>query len=408
MANWAKYTQNALLGGFFALLLGPLSISAARLVAPRNPTLLRLRLPQLAGVMPEQSRPALNRQSWFDGTYQPGTAGFLGQNFPLREPLVRLNNELEYRVLRQSSANKNYIIVGKQNQLYSYDYIAEYCHLRPAVPPERLQEIATNLATLHTRLKKRGIPLVLVITPSKAATYPEYIPDQFLPYRQAGSTRSYELFVPLLKQHGIPFVDGPALIQQQKKSTRFPVYPQGGSHWTDLGALPTVRSLVEQLNRQRTTTPLPDLSYTEIAPMPPPDGEDTDLAKLLNGITIPTNYTVPYLALKRSDGAPASKKLVVVGGSFCNRLVHILSKNQIYPTIDFYFYYHRYLQQFPARTIQNAVDTAKLDWPKAIFDSDAIVLEINEEGFGETGRDTHYDTFLSDALTHIDDNGDVR
>ena len=120
------------------------------------------------------------------------------------------------------------------------------------MPPELVEAHVKEIAEIQDRLGQRGIAFVLLITPSKASIYPEFIPDIFC--RSPKSTsRDYENFVPLLDQYKINYVDGHVITLAAKAREQVSVFTQGGTHWNFLGAYYTVERLltmIEALTRQ--------------------------------------------------------------------------------------------------------------------------------------------------------------
>ena len=99
---------------------------------------------------------------------------------------------------------------------------------------------------LQVLLSRRWKGFLLLITPNKAAIYPEYIPDR-IKSAQTIKTRNYDNLVPLLIKHGVNYVDGLQITREKSQLVRHPMYPHGGTHWNYLAAYYTTKAVVENL-----------------------------------------------------------------------------------------------------------------------------------------------------------------
>ena len=290
--------------------------------------------------------------------------------------------------------NNQTIIIGKQGQLYEVDYINNYCKLIHPMPQEIAEARVKDIAEIQDRLGQHGMAFVLLISPSKAAIYPEFIPDIFC--RSPKSTsRDYENFVPLLDQYKINYVDGHAITLAAKTREQAPVFSQGGTHWNYLGAYYTVERLlgmIEALTRQS----IGRLSLQDLVIDHKPRGTDKDLAELLNLISPPYNYLVPHPTIVREGPAQDLGRAVFVGGSFIWTVLDILDPTHVFQAMDVYYYYKLLLKSYPAKT-SRSIDVSQIDWNNDVLTSQVIVLEINESDFaGE-----YLSAFISDILRQL-------
>ena len=92
-------------------------------------------------------------------------------------------------------------------------YIKDYCNPRPPIPLSLMESRVREIAELQDLLARRGVTFLLLITPSKAAIYPEYIPSN-LCHAGPSSNRGYYDFVPLLDKHHVNYVNGHVITEQ--------------------------------------------------------------------------------------------------------------------------------------------------------------------------------------------------
>jgi hypothetical protein len=303
--------------------------------------------------------------------------------------------------------HKDYgIIIGRHDQLYEGNYIKEYCNPHPPIPLSLMENRVKEIAELQDLLARRGVTFLLLITPSKAAIYPDYIPSN-LCHAGPFTNRGYYTFVPLLDKHHIKYVDGHVITQQATQIEKTPLFPQGGTHWNYLGAYYTTRAMIDKLNgllnRKAGRLELDALNVDHT-----PTGSDNDLAQMLNLLFPPFDYVVPHPVITKKGGTEDLGRTVIVGTSFNRVLIELLDKQKVFRHIDFFFYYKLAFHSFPSQrsfpinweTIWDKtsnVDVTKIDWEKTIFKSDVIILEVNE---AQVAGD-YSSAFVSDALQHL-------
>jgi hypothetical protein len=259
-------------------------------------------------------------------------------------------------------------------------------------------DVVSKISKVQDLFAARGIQFILLITPSKAYTYPEYIPDEFLKHKKG--TTTYDSIMTLLNKAEINLVDGQRIILEQKRKSAFPMFPRGGTHWTYLGAYYVSAELITTINKL-TKKHIPELVLTGVKTQSPPEGIDKDLAKLLNLMNDPLDYTapVPSVSVKKdkSESKNSNIKVSIIGGSFTQQPYELFKEHVIFDSLYKYTYYILSLEMFPKNRIldQNHYNPRTSEWWRNnILNNDVIILEINQSSF--TGN--HVIAFLDDAL----------
>lgn len=349
----------------------------------------------LAGVTIDEPRPSLSLHGWFTREFQDQFSKWFNQSYGARSFLVRMGNQLNYSVFNKSYMNKgNTVVIGHHGQLYEELYINDYCNPRRPMPLSLMETWVREIAELQYLLARKGVVFLLLITPSKAAIYPEYIPS-YLCHAGPSSTRDYDDFVPLLDKHHVNYVDGHVITQLATQIEKTPLFCQGGTHWNYLGAYYTVRALIDELNgllnRKAGRLDLEALNIDHT-----PTDSDKDLANLLNLFFPPMDYAVPHPVISKKGSTEDLGRAVIVGGSFNWIPIDLLNKHMVFKQIDFFYYYKLALHSFPGQR-GLPVDVAKIDWEKTILKSDVIILEVNEVA----ATANHASAFVSDALQQL-------
>lgn len=151
--------------------------------------------PALHGVVEPIPKPALSLESWWDGRFQRqvqgsgGAEGWIDRHVGLRPVWIKTDNQINFSLFREipRHAGPQDITLGKNNWLYEEDYVTSFIG-REIAPDKQLRQYASDLRQLQDELKRRGITMLLVISPSKAIHYPEYLPDWILCRRLLFST----------------------------------------------------------------------------------------------------------------------------------------------------------------------------------------------------------------------------
>ncbi len=349
---------------------------------------------ELAGITFNEPKPQFSLNDWSNHSYQDKFNKWFNHFYGARALFVRLGNQINYSLFSKSYMYDQSIIIGKEKQLYEVGYLRDYCGLTPPTPPFQVEHRIQEMKEIQERLGDRGVAFTLLITPSKAAIYPEYIPAAFCDTPRA-ATRDYTQLLPLLTKYRLNYVDGHALTSAAKQRERLPLFCQGGTHWNYLGAFHTAQPLVEQLGAL-TKTPLGELRIQDMTVDHSPTGSDADLAKLLNLAIPPYDYSVPHPVIMNLQTRQRLNRATFIGGSFTWTILDILDRANISDRIDFYYYYKLTLNSYPSKS-SRPVDTGHIDWDHDIFTSQALILEVNEAAF----QMEYLPAFISDILQHL-------
>jgi len=353
------------------------------------------RLPEsfLYGVFKPIEEPALSLESWWDGRFQrqvqgtEQTEGWIDRRVGFRSAWIKTDGQINFSLFREipTTANPQQIFLGKDNWLYEKDHIDNYLGL-DAVPVGQFQQFAADLRSLQDELEQREITMLLVISPSKATHYPEYLPDWIVRERHmlrrhdTDRKSNYEVLRPLLDQEGVHYVDAVQRFREEREKQRqarqeYRLFPRGGTHWSHYGASLVVAEMLERLKeltgkdllQLRCEAPSVDCQTT---------GTDNDLGDMLS-IWTPwvTKGPTPHPHLLGTPGT-WSPDVLWVGDSFSNALTELMDKYQVYRRRDMLFMFLRKTTYPGQKTYP--VDKAKFDWQQELSRRDVVIIEINE------------------------------
>ncbi len=286
------------------------------------------------------------------------------------------------------------IVVGTKRQLVEIAYIREYCSRDIAEVTPFWREWTAEIRQMQDAIEARGQTFVYVLTPSKAAQYPDLIPADFTcPSSLQDREKWAPTFTGMLRAAGVHVADASSAVHAARQSYPFPLFPRGGLHWGNVGAALGEAALATELTRLRPSigvTPQPFAWH-----MAEPRGTDGDLAaelNLLHGPNEPLTPTIDWLPESKPATCPVHR-IVFIGGSFSNLLANDLSQAPCKPGIVIYNYWLVYRQENNAGKISvSSVDSKQRAYD---FDTaDVIVYESNEESLDSPYQGTFLYRYL--------------
>lgn len=184
---------------------------------------------------------SISLNTWLSGNYQTVKDKYLAQNFGLRNYFVMLDNQIAYKLFKATSISN--VIVGKGDFLYETEYINSY-YGNDFVGLNELIARYKKVKELQDYLSSIGIDLEIVFAPSKAAFYPEFIPDS---WKYQKKLSNYDCATALCQKLKIHHVDFNAWFKKIKDVTPYDLYPKTGIHWSNYGALIAADSLKKHI-----------------------------------------------------------------------------------------------------------------------------------------------------------------
>ena len=320
-------------------------------------------------------------QAFTNGDNQRAIAYEVTQSIPLRRVLIRVNNQIRYKLFGQFGAPG--VLRGEEGHLIEKAYLDEYCarDLAKMEVPARLW--ASQLKELQDFIQARGHVFIYLITPSKVAHFPEAFVNRY-PCASAERDRigKVPVFVAILKAAGVNVVDAATLTHSMKGKYEFGMVPQGGVHWNQLAVGYAANALIEEINRQRKVPPIAPLKWTYTV-SDNAKGEDRDLLDLLNILLPQPEYKVPMLSYAPRVCGPESKlDVAIVGGSFIHVLSETLAKSACLHGLKGYNYLYGGMRGGPDYKLLKSRMTVTDILP--IANADIVILEENESIFPRT------------------------
>jgi len=330
---------------------------------------------KLYGVQKIVDKPTLCLNDFYNHNYQQKYEQWLEQNLPLRSYYLRYYSQLLYSLFKKSALD--YVVIGKNGYLYEINFINSYLKLPPSLPLDRkkIEEKVKMVKVIQDYFLKNGKIFILIITPNKAALYPEYIPEKFS-RANVHLAGDYENFVYYCTKYRINYIDLFTILSKYKKQQHYELFPKTGIHWNALGAAIACKEIVNTL-RSMYNIKVPYFSITNIVYAQNPYGDDYDIIKLMGLFKrfYIYNHPIPIIEVKKTE-----KKNYIVsmqGGSFLWGICCLLTSNKIFETINNYFYVI-WKQVWPSQKQQLYKNKNEIDY-STVLHSDIFILEVNQE-----------------------------
>jgi hypothetical protein len=355
---------------------------------------------RLFGAEVTEPEPVFTWKAWFNGDFPAAVERWTVGKVGLRGYLVRLASQANYSLFGRLGVNPNSTVVeGRDHWLFEEGYITEAASPRK-FPRKRAVEIAGQAARLQQALARKGIAFAVVIAPSKAEIYPEYLPAG-TPKADPGQKTAYARLISEFRKHNVPLVDGRELFLSLKGTER-DLFPKGGIHWSYHAAWLTWQKLVELLRAQAPCADLP-LQTIERLAWHQPLGSDADLSQLLNlwhfepGGPAPLPY--PLVAAPPAE-ARRRYAAMVVGDSFARTLIDAMARSLSFRKIELLYYFKRRYTYDPHASDfkeadgkliakngkdAGALDKSRIPWADLLNNRQMVLLALSEINIREGG-----------------------
>jgi alginate O-acetyltransferase complex protein AlgJ len=349
----------------------------------------------LTGYEPDSPRPELSLSAWFEGEFQSAADQWWKERFGMRFFFVKLDNQIYYWLTGAPGSDSDQLVYGEQGWLYERGYVDGYCGVRDRTEEAVVRELLESIRRLQIAMDKRGVPLVLLIAPSKAAVYPEWIPDELCTPHDGEGTE-YQSFRPLLDEYGLRYVDG--YTQTEDAKALWPgitLFPRGGTHWNFLGAYYSAEALLDSV-RGESGLEIPPLELGNVTFDENAQGFDRDLVDFQNLFFPDATYPVSHPEFHMSKGEGGGVKIVLVGTSFLSQISTIYARSNGFDQVDHYWYYEHEIRDELTKEV-TPLDRERIDWEDRILEADLVVLDMNMLAF----QGEHIKRFVSDGLARL-------
>jgi hypothetical protein len=341
--------------------------------------------PELVGVTVPIKSPGRTIKTILDGSWESYIEQHFANELIFRKTSTRVYNQFLWSVF--GSVDLPGVVVGKNHSLFEREYIYQYFSEANETTITQFKDDVTLLSKLHSALEKRGIPMFVWITPSKAVYYPQQFPsayNRYLSMKQNGKYEQadYEVFTKLLGESDVPFYSGDKVLQDLVKQGQ-PVFVPSGIHWTSYPMAEWINGFQDILGKQLGKK-LGKLEATVNDTNKYALGIDSDLLLLANTFSVSPYYDSIYIHFTSENGEVAPN-LFICGGSFNTRILQSIyapdfntSTSYIWGNGTEWSWYDSEVRGMPGFFQTWEPVSANTDDYASILKKDAIVIEINQ------------------------------
>lgn len=359
-------------------LLLPLFVTWMRYSKRDGPEDLTYNKPDLTGIVISNEKPQFNRENWLDGSFQKESEDYDNDHWAFKEISVRLNNQLYYDYFNQLRVNN--FVSGKENYVFSETYIFS-AFGDDLAERQKFETLLEKARVVRDSLKVRNIDLIIGLAPGKGVYCNEYVADK---YKHAVKQRNYDqmLEIALAKKHNV--LDLFAYFEKLKPTTKYPLFPRFGHHWSYYGeclAVDTIISYIENLRK----TDMPDLQWEEIEVVDTARSRDADVLKSMNLYRNPAqNMKLAYPKIHfEQDSVKNQTRVLVLGDSYWYGPVYMGVSQQAFGYGDFWYYYNRVV---PQRVAGEKLEVWQLDLKKEVESYQTILLMYADGNLSSYGN----------------------
>lgn len=362
--------------GFVLLLFGPLVQWYQPVVTERL-----LGGKQVTTIVPDRTW-----QTLWDGSYQTAFASWVEEQLGFRTSLILTDNQIYFSLFKEMSPRPIPLVLGKENTLYEKDYIDAY-HNKNAISQEEITVQVEKLELLEQQLRERGVDFLFLLSPTKAHSYPEYIPDRLQADIQE---TNYERLVYALANSSLTYFDSSAYFEQVKPTVPYDLFTTAGTHWSFYGACRAVQAFTTFVLDGPRATCDPYIVH------PAPQGTDRDLVQYVNAWNdrFADNPTpLPTVAMV---GEPLGK-VTFIGDSFIWNITQQFDAKGWYNERHVWYYNATAYRRVGAgeQILEEITGIGTDDWAQDILSSDLVIIEathtaITNIGFGFVDQLLHW------------------
>ena len=312
-------------------------------------------------------------KNWLSGEYQEQNEKYQNDNFGFRNAFIRLNNEISFDFFKKARANG--VIIGKENYLFEENYIKAY-YGTDFIGKDSIEHRMKRLKFVQDTLSKLNKDLVLIFAAGKGTYYSEFFPDEFV--TKKGIT-NYEYHLKWAKSLHINYIDFNSYFLKNKKTTKYPLYPQYGIHWSKYGMCLAADSIIHFIEKKRSI----DMNaiYWDQVDMENPKEEDYDIADGMNLIFKLGSFKMGYPQLKFENSPQKIKpNLLVISDSYYWGMYNF-GLSQVFDKSHFWYYN----KEIYPETFSSPLAPLDVDLKKEINDHDVILLMSTQATLPDLG-----------------------
>lgn len=230
---------------------------------------------------------------WLNDIIQKKVEEAAVYNTGYHNSLIRLSNELNYRILIQPRANA--IVPGKSGYLFDNNYLDEFTGRIFCGEKFLTKKIKYLKIVQDFLLKEKGIYLIPVLEPGIASYNRDFLPMSAIP-RTDGKT-NYKALREAIKRSEVNIIDLEDYFSQRIKPSPYPIFPKRSLHWGEYGCYLAADTLFK-FTSERMNKMLPPIFLDSVFLSQTPTGSENEIEKSMNLLSKLPPITYSHVALR--------------------------------------------------------------------------------------------------------------
>ena len=332
---------------------------------------------ELNGVVDSSPRPEWTWNNFVDGGLQDSTEAYLQQNFGFREPLTRFYNQTEWTLFRYSQAAEDErIVITPDNWIFEPWTVEEYYqshayqHAKDSLEmAEKLEAEAQRLLQVQKLLEPYGTRLFVALLPGKELVCGEHMPKNTQYFFDKKIT-AYDFYRTRFKELGINHIDLGEWFVQMKDTVSYPLFPQTGTHWSNLAAIHAADTLIRYMEHLSDSNMVniitDDIFQRTLKP-------DADLESLMNLIwPLQKRPNMLTMATYDFDTTAWRPSLITIGDSFYWNILNFTPVWDVFKSVPYWYYFSTAYFDDDDLTVTHKI--SDLDVLQEVIDADFVML----------------------------------
>lgn len=284
--------------------------------------------------------------------------------------LIRLSNELNYRILVQPKAFA--IVSGKSGYLFEENYLNEYTGKIFCGEDFLRKKIKYLKIVQDFLLKEKGIYLIPVLEPGIVSYNSDYIPMNAIP--RADGRTNYKALKESIKKSELKIIDLEDYFSTQIKPSPYQIFPKRSLHWGEYACYLAADTLFK-FSSKMMGKPLPSIILDSVYASQTPNSSENEVEKSMRLLSkLPaSNYS--HVALRFDTAGKYRPHALFVADSYFFMYGDIKVTPQLFSDHTFW-YYNTTVHPFSEGP--NAVWIKNLNFKEEIEKYPVIFLMANE------------------------------
>lgn len=335
---------------------------------------------ELNGVVDSSPKPEWTWHNFVNGGLQDSTEAYLQQNFGFREPLTRFYNQTEWALFRYSQvAEDQRIVITDDNWIFEPWTVEEYYQSHAyqfakdsLEMAEKLEAEAQRILKLQQLLEPYHTRLFVAMLPGKELVCGEHMPKN-TEYFMEKKITAYDFYRTRFKELDVNHIDLGEWFVQMKDTVNYPLFPQTGTHWSNLAAIYATDTLIRYMEHLSDSNMVniitSDIFQRTLKP-------DADLESLMNLIwPIQKRPNMLATATYDFDTTAWRPRLITVGDSFYWNILNFTPVWDVFESVPYWYYFST--AYFDDDDLKVTHKISDLDVLQEVIDADFVMLSYS-------------------------------